>query len=236
MGCVREIYHAGRLVRIPPTSLADQAYQQLKQLIVRLDLAPGTVASEEELQARTGLGRTPVREAIQRLSRDQLVSVIPRRGVLVSPIDLGDLALLYESRSILEPYVHELAAARGSEAHWSLMERALDAADERGDADWTALLDADRICHEQVWAAADNRFLTQTLDLLYSQSERLWHRYVRDVSDLRSALAEHRAVLAALRRGDGGAAASLIAGHVRSFENQTREVLEGRLRSTRRAG
>lgn len=204
---------------------------------MRLELAPGSVASEEELQARTGLGRTPVREAIQRLSRDQLVSVIPRRGVLVTPIDLGDLALLYESRSILEPYVHELAAARGTEAQWSVMEQALAHATALGpDAPWTALMDADRICHEQVWAAADNRFLTQTLDLLYSQSERIWHRYVRDVSDLRSALDEHGEVLEALRHGDARRAAAVISAHVRGFESQTREVLEGRLRSARRAG
>lgn len=223
-------------MRIPTTSLADQAYDTLKQAVVRLELAPGTIASEEQLQAIAGVGRTPVREAIQRLARDQLVTVIPRRGVLVAPIELGDLALLYESRAMLEPYVHELAAQRGTEAQWTVMEAALDRAGSLGrDAPWTELLAADRVCHEQVWAAADNRFLTQTLDLLYSQSERLWHRYVRDVSDLRSALAEHRAVLAALRRGDGGAAAALIAGHVRGFEAQTREVLEGRLRSARRS-
>jgi len=233
---VGEIYHGGSLVAIAATSLADQAYRELKSAIVRLELAPGRVVSEEELQTIAGLGRTPVREAVQRLARDQLVSVIPRRGVLVAPIELGDLALLYESRAMLEPYVHELAARRGTEVQWSAMEQALDEAEALGDgAPWTALLAADRICHEQVWAAADNRFLTQTLDLLYSQSERLWHRYVRDVSDLRSALAEHRAVLAALRQGDGEAAAALMAGHVRGFEAQTREVLEGRLRSPRRS-
>ncbi len=236
---MQEIYHDGRLPAIAATSLADQAYEQLKHAIVRLDLAPGRVVSEEELQSIAGLGRTPVREAIQRLGRDQLVQVIPRRGVLVMPIELGDLALLYESRAMLEPYVHSLAAERGSESQWTVMEEALDRAEGLGpDAPWTELLAADRVCHEQVWAAADNRFLTQTLDLLYSQSERLWHRYVRDVSDLRSALAEHRAVLRALRAGDGERAAALIGRHVRGFEAQTREVLEGRLRSgrARRAG
>jgi DNA-binding GntR family transcriptional regulator len=212
-----------------PMSLADSAYHQLKQAIVRLDLAPGDVVSEDELQVRTGLGRTPVREAIQRLARDQLVSVIPRRGVMVAPIDLGDLALLFESRSILEPYVHQLAAARGDESHWSVMEEALARAERA--TGWAELLDADRVCHEQVWLAGDNRFLTQTLDLLYSQSERLWHRYVRDVSDLRSALDEHREVLDALRARDGERAAAIIEGHVRNFENETRTVLESRLRS-----
>jgi DNA-binding GntR family transcriptional regulator len=217
---------------IPPASLSETAYRQIKQLIVRLDLAPGAAVSEEDLQTRIGIGRTPIREALQRLERDQLVTIIPRRGVMVSPIDLGDLALLYESRSILEPYVHRLAAARGSVEHWNVMSAALQRVDDMGDdAPWTELLDVDRICHEEVWAAADNRFLTQTLDLLYSQSERLWHQYVRDVSDLRHALKEHQLVLNALRAGDGDTAADLIERHVRNFENQTREVLQKRLRS-----
>jgi DNA-binding GntR family transcriptional regulator len=203
---------------------------------VRLELAPGAVVSEEDLQARTGFGRTPVREALQRLERDQLVRIIPRRGVMVAPIDLGDLALLFESRSILEPYVHRLAAVRGTDAHWDAMTAALDAvegvgANEGRVVTWTDLLDADRVCHEQVWAASENRFLTQTLDMLYTQSERLWHRYVREESDLRSALAEHREVLAALRSGDGDRAAALIEGHVQSFENHTRAVLSARIRS-----
>jgi DNA-binding GntR family transcriptional regulator len=213
-------------------SLSETAYQQIKQLIVRLDLAPGAFVSEEDLQTRTGIGRTPIREALQRLERDQLVAIIPRRGVMVTPIDLGDLALLYESRAILEPYVHRLAALRGTSEHWAVMEQALRRVESLGDdAPWTELLDADRICHEQVWAAADNRFLTQTLDLLYSQSERLWHQYVRDESDLKSALHEHQLVLDALRAGNADLAASLIEGHVRNFENQTRNVLQGRLRS-----
>lgn len=213
-------------------SLSSVAYERLKRLIVSVELPPGTIVNEEELRLRLGIGRTPIREALQRLERDHLVTIIPRRGVLVSPIDVGDLALLYESRSILEPYVHRLAAARGTERHWKTMQDAIDIADELGtDAAWTELLHADRVCHEQVWEAADNRFLTQTLEMLYTQSERLWHQYVRNVSDLRSALVEHRVILDALRNGDGQNAADLIEGHVRSFENQTRGVLLDRLRS-----
>jgi len=197
-----------------------------------VQLAPGAPVREEDLQARLGIGRTPIREALQRLERDQLVSVIPRRGVLVTPIDLGDLALLFESRTILEPYVHRLAAVRGDERHWDDMQQALDHADSLGpDAPWAALLGADRVCHEQVWAASANHFLTQTLEMLYTQSERMWHQYVRDVSDLHAALAEHRQILVSLRAGDGESAARLIEGHVRSFESQTRAVLTGRLQS-----
>ena len=216
-------------------SLSDTAYEAIKRLIVRLELQPGAAVNEEELQQRIGIGRTPVREALQRLERDQLVSVIPRRGVFVTSIDVGDLALLYETRSILEPYVHRLAAVRGSEKHWATMDRALRAVTKMKKPDWTDMLHADRICHEQVWYAANNRFLTQTLEMLYSQAERLWHQYVRDQAELHSALDEHREVLGALRDGNGDRAAAIIEGHVQGFENQTRAVLEQHLRSPLRA-
>jgi DNA-binding GntR family transcriptional regulator len=220
---------------ISSPSLSDSAYEAIKRLIIRLELPPGAPVNEEELQQLTGIGRTPVREALQRLERDQLVSVIPRRGVFVTAIDVGDLALLYETRSMLEPYVHRLAAVRGSEKHWEVMDQALRSAARMKKANWTDLLHADRICHEQVWSAANNRFLTQTLEMLYSQAERLWHQYVRDLAELHSALDEHREVLEALRNRDGDRAAALIEGHVRGFENQTRAVLEQRLRSPMRA-
>ena len=85
-------------------------------MIIRLDLAPGDVVREDELCDRLGIGRTPIREALQRLARDQFVTVVPRRGMSVSTIDTADLALLYETRSVLEPYAARLACGRGNPA------------------------------------------------------------------------------------------------------------------------
>ena len=93
----------------PPTSLSQRAFVEIRNMIVRLDLAPGGVIREDELQDRLGLGRTPIREALQRLVRDQFVTVIPRRGMYVSSIDVGELATLYETRAIIEPYAARLA-------------------------------------------------------------------------------------------------------------------------------
>ena len=81
-------------------SLSQQAYLQIRDKIVRLQLAPGDVIREDALQAELGIGRTPIREALQRLARDQFVTVIPRRGMLVSPIDVMELS--YYSYVILQ--------------------------------------------------------------------------------------------------------------------------------------
>lgn len=198
-------------------------------MIVGLELAPGDVVREDALQERLGIGRTPIREALQRLARDQFVDVVPRRGMFVAPIDVGELSLLYETRAVLEPYAARLACARGGERHWERMRAALDAATAVSDDD--ALLEIDRTCHETTWAAAGNRFLTDTLDSLYAHSHRVWHMYLSEVATTREAVDEHRQMLRAFEAGDAELAARLVEDHVRSFDRQVRDAVTARLGS-----
>lgn len=208
-------------------SLSEQAYQAIRRMIVRLDLAPGAVIREDELQATLGIGRTPIREALQRLVRDQFVTVIPRRGAFVSGVDVAELSMLYETRRILEPYAARVACERGKPEQWDAMEDALD----RATADVAAvdLLEIDRLCHELIWAAAGNRFLTDTLDMLYAQSDRLWHMYLADVASMDEAVAEHREILEALRDGDADRCESLVEAHIASFDDQIKSAVTQRL-------
>ncbi|MEO7372082.1 MAG: GntR family transcriptional regulator [Ilumatobacteraceae bacterium] len=217
------------LVDITNVSLGEQAFQQIRRMIVTLELAPGAVVRGDELQHRLGLGLTPIREALQRLVRDQFVTIIPRRGMYVSTVDVSELSTLYETRAILEPYVMRLACARGRAGDWATMAAALSRA--RGDSTPTELLEIDRECREIVWAAADNRFLTDTLDMLYAQSDRLWHLYLSDVAELDHVIDEHRAILAALVAGDGERAAGLIESHMREFNDKIGDAVRSRLAS-----
>ena len=93
------------------------------------------------------------------------------------------------------------------------------------------LIEIDRECHEIVWAAADNRFLTDTLDMLYAQSDRLWHMYLAEVAVMSHAIDEHLEILDALRSADGDRVATLVEAHVRSFDAQVREAVTARLAS-----
>src|SRR5262245_5811027 len=97
-------------------SLADRAYYAIRELIVTLELAPGSVVSERDLMERLGVGRTPVREALRDLAREQLVEVFPRRGIFVSGVDVGDIAGLSEVRLVLESKAARLAAERRNES------------------------------------------------------------------------------------------------------------------------
>ncbi len=209
--------------------MSARAYEQIRRMIVRLELAPGDVLREETLQQQLGIGRTPIREALQRLARDHFVTVIPRRGTFVSPVDVAELSVLYETRAIMEPYAARLAARRGTPQHWSEMRAAITGAhDVTADE---ALLDVDRRCHEIIWAAAGNRFLTDTLDMLYAQSDRVWHVYLADVADTRHAVEEHAAILDALESGAAESAATLVEAHVRSFDDQVRAAVTSQLGS-----
>jgi DNA-binding GntR family transcriptional regulator len=212
---------------VEPT-LGEQAYQRLREMIVHLDLAPGDVLSEDDLRVRLGIGRTPIREALQRLAREHFVTVIPRRGMFVAGIDVSELSMLFETRTVLEPYAARLAAARGGTEHWAAMDAALT---QTQGADAEQLMAIDRACHELMWAAADNRFLLRTLGMLYAQSDRLWHLYLADLTDMGEAVAEHAAILDLLRVGEGGAAAELVDRHVRSFDTQIRAAVTQRLES-----
>lgn len=212
----------------PEPSLSEQAYQQLRTMIVRLEFAPGDVLREDDLRTQLGIGRTPIREALQRLAREHFVNVIPRRGMFVAGIEVTELAMLFETRMVLEPYTARLAARRGTDDQWDAMAAALE---EMTDPSFGAdqLLDIDRRCHEIIWDAAGNRFLLDNLDSLYAQSDRLWHLYLADVADMAEALAEHRVILDALRAGDDELVGELVEQHVRSFDEQIRAAVTSTL-------
>ena len=98
-------------------------------------------------------------------------------------------------------------------------------------ADAEQLMAIDRSCHELMWEAAGNRFLLDTLDMLYAQSDRLWHLYLAHVADMAEAVDEHGEILNALRTGDGDLVAGLVERHVRAFDEQIREAVTERLES-----
>ena len=211
-----------------PVSLAERAYGEIRRMIIRLDLAPGDVVREADLQAALDMSRTPIREALQRLARDHFVSVIPRRGMFVSAIEIDELAMLYETRAIMEPYAARLAARRGTHRDWAEMADVLAETALPGKRP-SELLELDRRCHEIIWRASGNRFLTDTLDTLYAQSDRLWHMYLADVHDMGHAVDEHASIHAALIDGDADRVATLIEGHVNSFDAQVRAAVAERL-------
>src|ERR1700686_501279 len=103
-----------RAIAAEDGTLTDRAYRELEEMIVTLRLSPGTVLSEQALAVRLKRGGTPIREALQRLARAGLVVIMPRRGIMVSEINLRLQLRLLEVRRELERLMGSLAAERAS--------------------------------------------------------------------------------------------------------------------------
>jgi DNA-binding GntR family transcriptional regulator len=213
-----------------PPSLADRAYLHLREEIIRVRLPPGTLLREDELTQRLGVGRTPVREAIQRLQRDGFVTILPRRGTLVSEINITDLAAIYEVRKHLESWASRLAAQRASEqdrleAQQLISELAALTAQDG----YEPLLALDRRIHRFVYRCTKNPFLADTLDGYHNLALRILHvamkRYPTLTPRLDDVVHQQRTVLDAVCHGDADTAERVAIAHISTFESAIREIL-----------
>ncbi len=206
-------------------SLSDQAYYRIRELIVSLELQPGSIVDERELMARLGIGRTPVREALRLLARDSLVDVHARRGIFVSSVEVGDLAALSEVRATLESLAARLAAERRTAEDATVTEALLHELDGHRNLDERGLFELDQRLHRHVWRTAGNAYLEETLDGYFVLTLRIWLMALDRVSRLERAVQEHRRLLEAIRDGDADAAAEVMREHVLGFERAIRAVL-----------
>ncbi len=207
-------------------SLADRAYYAIRELIVTLELAPGSVVSERDLMERLGVGRTPVREALRDLARQQLVDVFPRRGIFVSGVDVGDIAGLSEVRLVLECKAARLAVERQNDADRGETQVLLDElARTAADLGQRGLIDLDQRIHRHVYRCTHNPFLEATLEEYYVLTLRIWFLALDRVERLGDAIHEHHAILEAIRDGDPDRAEDVMRAHVVGFERAMRAVL-----------
>jgi DNA-binding GntR family transcriptional regulator len=167
-----------------PRSLTQVAYELIEEMIVMLELPPGTVISEGELSARLRIGRTPVREALHRLAREHLVTVLPKRGIMVSDIDIKRQLRLLETRREVERLVARSAARRATEEERSRFEHLADefhAASRAGDE--TRFLRADKEFNDLSLRAARNEFAAGSMGLMHGLSRRFWYLHYRQAND-----------------------------------------------------
>jgi DNA-binding GntR family transcriptional regulator len=210
-----------------PVSKTGQAYRLLEEKIVTMELAPGTLLSEAELAARLGLGRTPVREALQRLAAEHLVEIMPRRGIRVSAIDIKQQLRLLEVRRELETLTARLAASRASgetRQQFGELAQRMRAAGEA--QDYAAFLQLDAGFNQLLAAAADNEFSAAMLQQVHGLSRRFWHNHYRRENDLPAVAAMHATIAEAVARGDESAAVAACAVHMDYIQSFTRSILD----------
>lgn len=209
-----------------PLSQADLAYREIRALIVTLELPPGSLLSEPELQERLGLGRTPIREALRTLAHERLVEVYPRRGMFVAALDPRDLSALSEVREQLEPFAARLAAERRTDEDLEVIDELIADLDAAAVApDMRQLIELDQRIHHHIYRCSHNDFLQDVCDQHYMHALRIWFLALDRVSHLGDAVAEHRDLLVAIREGDADQAAKVMTSHVTGFETEVRRAI-----------
>jgi DNA-binding GntR family transcriptional regulator len=200
---------------------ADRAYLELRDRIVTLRLAPGTVLREDELMRELEVGRTPLREAVKRLALENLVAVQPRRGTSVTAVEAADIVNITAVRAELEGYAAELAAQRLDEDHRAAAEALLHEVEELSapdDPDW--LMRFDERIHRFTWEAAGNPYLSETLERYFTHSLRIWYLVLDRLPGLGHAVHDQTHLLEALLAGDGERARAIMREHVLDFERE----------------
>ena len=190
------------------SSLAGEAYAIIESMLVTMKLAPGSMVSEGELIRITGIGRTPVREAIQRLAVQDLLQVIPRKGLMVTAVSRSSMLHLLEVRKPLENLIaRESALLATDKQRGRFSEAARDLATAHDDFD--QFLKIDRIIDQLLDQCCGNPFAIAAVAPLRSHSRRFWYfnRQHVQLSDTISAHAK-LARLVARRDFEGAARAS----------------------------
>jgi DNA-binding GntR family transcriptional regulator len=206
-GAPAQAHRASRLQQRPET-LTEQAYRQIEELIVTLRLKPGVVLSEQMLASRIEIGRTPIREALQRLALEGLVTILPRKGILVTDINPRSQLLVLEVRRELERLLSRASAERATTAQRETflavavgMEKAAKTNDD------ISFMRLDRELNRLVVEAGHNDYAARAMKLLQGLSRRFWYMHYREAADLPLCARLHAAQARAIAQGDGELAA-----------------------------
>ena len=208
-------------------SLTDRAYVALEEMLCTLRLEPGVVLSEGALSETLGIGRTPVREALQRLAREGLVTVLPRRGVLVSEFNVKKQLRMLEVRRELERLMARSAASRATDeerARFETIAREMhDSADAGDDIRFMRL---DHEFNALVSQATRNEFASEAISLMAGLSRRFWFMHYRQAGDLAVISRLHADIANAIAAADEAAAAAASDTLLDYIESITRAAVD----------
>ncbi|KRS14737.1 GntR family transcriptional regulator [Roseovarius atlanticus] len=188
------------------------AYHMILEAIDTGDYKPGDRLVESDLAERFGVSRTPIREALQRLETQSLLTR-DGRSLIVSSLDHNQLAELYVVRAELEGLAANLAARHAAPEEVRVL-RDMVTDDRALIDDPKAMARANRRFHKQIHLASHNRFLVQQLDLVYRSMALMATTSLAALGRPEDALAEHDAIVTAIETGDAEAAGEALRAHI----------------------
>jgi DNA-binding GntR family transcriptional regulator len=193
------------------TTLRAQAYRALEEAIVTQSLRPGSKVTEVELSNRLGIGRTPIREALQRLAREGLVSVRPREAIVIQEMTIARLLQLIELRAAVERLLVTAAAERATLDERARMLQLASAVVDAAEIDAALYLRVVREANTIMCEAAGNEFLQNVMMSVYALSRQFAYPHTQQVETRRQAAARHAQMLRSVAARDERAAESAAA-------------------------
>lgn len=207
-------------------SLSDQAYSQIEEMIVTMKLPPETPVSEAQLSNLLEIGRTPIREAIQRLSREHLVTIVPKRGIFISDLNTQKQLRVLETRRELERLICKKAAKRATpEERKEFEKQAKDfrkAAKDKNDA---LFLRVDKEFNDLTIIAARNEFAAAAMSSLHGMSRRFWFGVLHHKVDLVESANLHATLAEAISLGNEKNTVTALDRLIDHIEKCTRETI-----------
>jgi len=200
--------------------LADKAYIAIKKMILTHQLTPGEHINVAILCETLSLGRSPIHLAIHRLDREGLVEILPRKGILVKAETLDGFLDLIASRQLVEPYLTGLAVEHSTPELLSRLKQLIEAGKERHrNNDRYGAMEIDRLFHQTLYEAANNKLLADFAAQLLDRSVRLWFRPLTDRSEPANT-DELERLYAEIERGDKDAAIQRMQEHIGSIQQK----------------
>jgi DNA-binding GntR family transcriptional regulator len=211
-------------------SQAQYAHRLIEEMIVTLAIPPGSRISEQSLSTQLGIGRTPVREALQRLAYERTIKILPRSGVIVSDIDLVAHFKLIELRReverILAVRAARLAEPMDCRKFLDLVERFEEAAKNN---DANAFISADAEFNTLLAAVADNSYAAAAMAPLQAQTRRIWYLNYQAFGDVSTVSQLHADIARAVAKKDEKKASEnldALIDYVESYTYKTVDLLK----------
>ena len=207
-------------------SRPEKIFKTIRDRIVYMEYPPGKLLPEKDLCDEFKVSRTPIREAIQKLKEMKLVTVIPRYGTYVSPVDINEIRSAFEVKIKLEGLAGEVAAKRITADKLAEMKALIEKADALLKVDGHRhLIEIDAQFHEIIYQATQNPILLEMLENLHSRCARLWNSALSEVIPIATIINQLKEIYSCLERRDSQKARQLMEDHVRYFIDQIKNQL-----------
>ena len=193
-------------------TLKEKAYIYIKNKIVTCELMPGSVVDQNHLMEEIGVSKTPVREAVNALESEGLLIIMPRRGVIVAPISVGDVAQIYTVREVVEPFVARLATQSAERVRLEKLHKLFT----KEKLEPEVIIQNDFLMHLYFVESTGNQYLIRLMNNVLSQNMRIAVLGARVENRLKVSNSEHARIIERMLDNDADGAEHAMRAHIAS--------------------